>query len=196
LVGDDMTCYSVAADARITGSCRESTAVQHQLPSYLRLCSGLSQAQLAAIAMTRDQRRSVALHVAIAAELAARPVEVMEIARRNVIVMRGAAQGAEALLAEWDRTLDLPPVLVISRLSDPSEHGRDLRQVDAVLRRAQPASTVRRLPSLPLGGMNRKGFDHAVPAAAAVALGRLETTGLEQLVEGALGRGQRLLAQR
>jgi transcriptional regulator with XRE-family HTH domain len=79
--------------------------------------------------MTRDQRRSVALHVAIAAELAARPVEVMEIAQRNVMVMRGAAQGAEALLAEWERILDLPPVLVASRMLDPSEHGRDLRQV-------------------------------------------------------------------
>jgi transcriptional regulator with XRE-family HTH domain len=79
--------------------------------------------------MTRDQRRSVALHVAIAAELAARPAEVMKSARRNVMVMRGAAPGAEALLAEWERILDLPPVLVASRMLDPSEHGRDLRQV-------------------------------------------------------------------
>ena len=79
--------------------------------------------------MTRDQRRSVALHVAIAGELAARPDEVTQIARRNVMVMRAAGQGAEALLAEWERILDLPPVLVASRMLDPSEHGRDLRQV-------------------------------------------------------------------
>lgn len=79
--------------------------------------------------MTRDQRRSLALHVAIAGELAARPDEVVETARRNVAVMRVAGQGAGALLAEWERILDLPPVLVASRMLDPSEHGRDLRQV-------------------------------------------------------------------
>lgn len=79
--------------------------------------------------MTRDQQRSMALHTAIAGELAARPEEVIEVARRNVVVMRGARQGADALLAEWDRILDLPPTLVASRMLDPSEHGRDLRQV-------------------------------------------------------------------
>ena len=79
--------------------------------------------------MTRDQRRSLALHVAIAGELAACPDEVMETARRNVTVMRAAGQGGEALLAEWERILDLPPMLVASRMLDPSEHGRDLRQV-------------------------------------------------------------------
>ena len=79
--------------------------------------------------MTRDQRRSLALHVAIAAELAARPEEVRRIARRNVGVMRRAGPAAETLLAEWDRILDLPPVLVASHMLDPSEHGRDLRQV-------------------------------------------------------------------
>lgn len=79
--------------------------------------------------MTRDQQRSLALHVAIAGELAARPAEVLEAARRNVVVMRGAGQGADALLAEWDRILELPPTLVASRMLDPSEHGRDLRQV-------------------------------------------------------------------
>ena len=39
------------------------------------------------------------------------------------------AFGAEELLAEWDRILQLPPILVASRMLDPSEHGRDLRQV-------------------------------------------------------------------
>ena len=80
-------------------------------------------------AMTRDQRRSLALHVAIAGELAARPDEVLETARRNVGVMRAAGPGAEELLAEWDRILQLPSILVASRMLDPSEHGRDLRQV-------------------------------------------------------------------
>jgi transcriptional regulator with XRE-family HTH domain len=79
--------------------------------------------------MTRDQQRSLAVHVAIAGELAARPDEVLENARRNVTVMRTAGAGADALLAEWDRILDLPPSLVASRMLDPSEHGRDLRQV-------------------------------------------------------------------
>ena len=80
-------------------------------------------------AMTRDQRRSLALHAAIAAELAARPESVLETARRNVSVMRAANRGAEHLLEEWDRILQLPPRLVASRMLDPSDHGRDLRQV-------------------------------------------------------------------
>jgi hypothetical protein len=71
----------------------------------------------------------LALHAAIAGELAARPEEVLDIARRNVGVMRAVGPGAEGLLAEWDRILDLPPPVVASRMLDPSEHGRDLRQV-------------------------------------------------------------------
>ena len=80
-------------------------------------------------AMTRDQRRSLALHVAIAGELSTRPDEVIEIARRNVAVMRAAGVGGGDLLAEWDRILQLPPMLVASRMLDPCDHGRDLRQV-------------------------------------------------------------------
>ncbi len=79
--------------------------------------------------MTRDQRRSLALHVALAAELAARPEDVLNTARRNVAVMRAAGPGAERLLAEWERILGLPPAQVASRMLDPSDHGRDLRQV-------------------------------------------------------------------
>lgn len=79
--------------------------------------------------MTRDQRRSLALHVAIAGELAARPDQVLDAARRNVAVMRVAVPGAERLLDEWERILRLAPTLVASRMLDPSDHGRDLRQV-------------------------------------------------------------------
>lgn len=53
-------------------------------------------------AMTRDQRRSLALHVVIAGELATRPDEVLQTARRNVAVMRAAGPGAGDLLAEWE----------------------------------------------------------------------------------------------
>jgi DNA-binding XRE family transcriptional regulator len=80
-------------------------------------------------AMTRDQQRSVLLHVAIATELATRPQHVIEVARHNLEVMRRAAPGARSLLDEWDDILRLPPTLVASRMLDPSDHGRDLRQV-------------------------------------------------------------------
>src|SRR6266513_6303473 len=43
--------------------------------------------------MTRDQVRSLALHVAIAAELAARAEQVVTVALRNVTTMRAAAPG-------------------------------------------------------------------------------------------------------
>lgn len=80
-------------------------------------------------AMTRDQRRSMALHVAIARELANRADHVIALALRNMTVMRATAPGVAPLLDEWERILGLPPTQVASRMLDPSDHGRDLRQV-------------------------------------------------------------------
>ena len=79
--------------------------------------------------LTRDQARSLALHEAIAAELIARPEAVIGKARRNLVAMRGSNPRAARLLDEWESVLRQPPQRIASRMVDPGEHGRDLRQV-------------------------------------------------------------------
>lgn len=79
--------------------------------------------------MTREDRRSLALHAAIAKELARSPDRVVAIARNNLDTMRAANPNASALLNEWKQILRLPVVRIASHMVDPSEHGRDLRQV-------------------------------------------------------------------
>lgn len=82
-------------------------------------------------ALTREERRSLALHRAVAAKLAADPAGVLARARRNLEVMRRANQdgGAEAWFAEWARRLRGPLAGVIEALVSHEEHARDLRQV-------------------------------------------------------------------
>jgi hypothetical protein len=79
--------------------------------------------------LTRDQARSLALHAAVGSELTAHPEPVLAAARTNLARMRVANPRAVALLDEWDRILALPTRRIVSQLLDPSEHGRDLRQL-------------------------------------------------------------------
>ncbi len=84
---------------------------------------------LVAEPLTRDQARSLALHGAIARELRAQGGDVLEIARRNISRMRSLNPYASPLLDEWERILDGTTDQIVARMLDPSEHGRDLRQV-------------------------------------------------------------------
>lgn len=79
--------------------------------------------------MSRDQARSLALHEAIVSRLMADPQTVVAAARRNLAVMRGVNPRAGALLDEWSTALDRPPGELASRMLDPSESARELRQV-------------------------------------------------------------------
>ena len=79
--------------------------------------------------LTRDQRRSLYLHAAIAKELSNRPTEVIEIARQNIAKMRSVNPHAWRLLDEWERILSGMTIQIVARMLDPSEHARDLRQV-------------------------------------------------------------------
>ena len=81
-------------------------------------------------AFTRDQRRSLFLHTAIAKELRRRDLgEVVGLARRNIARMRSANPHAGPLLDEWERILQGTMARIVARMLDPSERGRDLRQV-------------------------------------------------------------------
>ena len=79
--------------------------------------------------MTREDRRSLCLHRAIADKLLREPDPTLERAHRNLDRMRSQHPGAESLLEEWDRVLRLPLEEIVEVMADPRMRARDLRQV-------------------------------------------------------------------
>lgn len=79
--------------------------------------------------LTREQERSLALHHLIAAELMGDPAAVVSRAKDNLATMRRVNPGSALHLDEWERILRRPASLIVSIMLDPSEHGRELRQV-------------------------------------------------------------------
>ncbi len=88
---------------------------------------------------TRYQKRSLALHMMISQELSKHRNEVLDIAHRNIARMRERNPHASALLEEWEHILAGSTQQIVSRMLDPSEHGRDLRQVTAFAGVLSPA---------------------------------------------------------
>jgi transcriptional regulator with XRE-family HTH domain len=80
-------------------------------------------------ALTREDRRSLALHEAIAQRLIEDPVAVTERARKTLSLMIERHPGAAPLLTEWDAILRRPVSEVADLLHDPRPRARDLRQV-------------------------------------------------------------------
>ena len=81
--------------------------------------------------LTREDRRSLALHRVIADRLLADPEAVITKARRNLRVMRRAnADGsASRWFDEWERHLDGPVAGIVEVLVSHDQAARDLRQV-------------------------------------------------------------------
>lgn len=79
--------------------------------------------------MTREDRRSLALHACIAEELLADPGFVLSQARSNLQRMQQLHPGARPLLDQWEHILDGPLEVVVVVLRDPGIPFRDLRQV-------------------------------------------------------------------
>lgn len=80
-------------------------------------------------AMTREERRSLALHGAIARRLDENPTSVIDQARRVLRKMRALHPGASRLLDIWGRLLDGPPEHLAQVLRDRSPLARELRHV-------------------------------------------------------------------
>ena len=78
---------------------------------------------------TRDQARSMALHIAISQEWRKREREIIGIGRRNITRMRAQNPHASPLLEEWERILEGTTEQILARMLDPGERGRELRQV-------------------------------------------------------------------
>jgi len=79
--------------------------------------------------MTREDRRSLAFHRAVAARLAADPVNTLDRAKRHLRLLSRRHAHAAPLLRQWRCWLDLPVAELARRLLDPGEHARDMRQV-------------------------------------------------------------------
>ena len=79
--------------------------------------------------LTREDRRSLALHEAVAERLRESPGPVLEKARRNLRFLRDKHPHAERLWAEWAVLLDRAPEDLIDVLRDPRPRARDLRHV-------------------------------------------------------------------
>ena len=79
--------------------------------------------------MTREDRRSLALHGAIAGKLLEDPEAVLDAARENLARMRSRHPQADALLSEWADLLERPIPEIVHVLSDPGLRSRELRHV-------------------------------------------------------------------
>jgi len=96
--------------------------------------------------LTREDRRSLHLHRAIANHLAADPVRVLALARRCLSGMVARAGTASQLLREWEVALDRPLPALLAVLSDPDPWARELRHVTpfaGVLSAAERANVYR-----------------------------------------------------
>jgi transcriptional regulator with XRE-family HTH domain len=79
--------------------------------------------------MTREERRSLHLHRAIAERLRSEPDQIIRRARRNLRGMRAGASEASQPLREWGVLLDRPVEALADVLTDPSPWARELRHV-------------------------------------------------------------------
>ncbi len=79
--------------------------------------------------LTREDRRSLALHAAIAARLRDDPTAVMAQARVSLARMRALHPGARLLLDEWRLLLRRPLAALLPVMLDRSPWSRELRQV-------------------------------------------------------------------
>lgn len=80
-------------------------------------------------ALTREERRSLWLHEAIALRLEREPDVVLERARSNLARMAGLHPDAADLLDEWARILEPPAANVIEAITSIEPRARELRQV-------------------------------------------------------------------
>ena len=80
-------------------------------------------------ALTREDRRSLALHEAIVQRLIEDPVAVIARARKTLSLMIERHPGAAPLLTDWDSILRRPESEIVDLLLDPRPRARDLRQV-------------------------------------------------------------------
>lgn len=97
--------------------------------------------------LTREERRSLALHRAIARRLEEAPAPTVRRARRTLERMSRQHPGARPLLSRWRAILERPLVEILEVLIDPRASARELRHVTpfaGILTARERASVYRR----------------------------------------------------
>jgi transcriptional regulator with XRE-family HTH domain len=79
--------------------------------------------------LTREERRSLALHRAIAARLREDPEPVLAAARGNLARMIASTETTSQALREWGVLLDRPVEALLPLMTDPDPWARELRHV-------------------------------------------------------------------
>lgn len=79
--------------------------------------------------MTREERRSLFLHEAIARKLAEDPERILSRARETLSRMIDKHPSAAPILREWDVLLARPLADLTALMTDPSPRARELRHV-------------------------------------------------------------------
>ena len=79
--------------------------------------------------MTREERRSLALHGAIATRLREDPAPILAAARATLARMIARADSSSQPVREWKVLLDRPLPALLPLLTDPAPWMRELRQV-------------------------------------------------------------------
>ena len=100
--------------------------------------------------LTREERRSLVLHRAIARRLKEDTEPILRRARRTLARMKRQHPGARPLLSSWRRILDRPMGEILEVLADPRPSARELRHVTpfaGVLSARERASVYRRFTS-------------------------------------------------
>lgn len=96
--------------------------------------------------LTREDRRSLVLHRAIAKRLMDSPGRVLALARRNLRRMRERNFGSSSALREWGVLLDRPLPALARLLTDADPWARELRHLTpfaGVLSAAERTTTYR-----------------------------------------------------
>jgi excisionase family DNA binding protein len=135
----ELQCLSVGTHRRVR--VRDVAVLQRGTPAS----SGL----------TRDQRRSLWLHHAVAGKLVADPGRTMRIARRNLAKLRSAHPRGQAhrWLREWEQLLNGPVDDVLCALTARSPRSLELRQNSpfaGVLTERERTGVVRTLSTRPV----------------------------------------------
>lgn len=122
---------AAAGTSQPTIAAYESGTKSPNLATLRRLAdgAGLDMTVLFHPRVTREDRRSLALHRAIAGKLMDDPDSVLAVARENLGRMRSRHPGADELLSEWARLLERSVPEIVHVLADPGLRARELRHV-------------------------------------------------------------------
>ncbi len=109
----------------------ESGSKSPTLATLKRLASSLGLDLVVSFTprLSREDRRSLAYHRAIAKIVRQKPNFAKDRAKRNLARMSRQHPGARELFERWQRWLDLPTEKLISRFLDSELTARDMRQV-------------------------------------------------------------------